>query len=502
MFALPAVLALQARQSDDEPCRFVDICAFGGIGGANPIGPPVGGWGCQWFGVTQTGKSASRYGLIYKLWLTNRNDEESFDVEKIYSFTGGGPGAYPATGLTLLGNKFWGATSSDGANDFGTLYSINTNGAGFAPRLSFSRIVGTFPLSMIGGPDGNLYGVAGSGGSSTNGTVFEGDLKGGAFHWGFGGDGKATYNFGPASGENPSGRLTLGSFNPITNGAQPILPLYGVTSFGGTNGSGASGDGTVYKLGSNGSGFQSLHVFSTQFSADGFLPMGGMALADNMLYGTTSGGGSNYTGTVFKMDTNGNSYTVLRHFSSAIYNPDTLSVTNSDGDSPQGDLILSRNLLFGTTYDGGPKGGGTVWSMNTNGNDFRVLHSFGTPQFDASKSIYTNRGGGWLKAGVTLSGHTLLGATSSGGTNGSGTLFAIILPTPPPPIHIARSGGNVDISWPSHATNFVLQVNSDLATTNWSGFRGAVNDNGTNKIVSIVPTARTAFFRLMNTNAP
>ena len=220
MFALPAGLVLEARASNDEPCGFIDICAFGGIGGIIPIGPPVGGSGCEWFGVTQTGKSTSRYGLIYKMWLTNRNDEASFDVERVYSFTGGAPGAYTATGLTRLGDKFWGATSSDGAKDFGTLYSINTNGTGFTAHFSFSGIVGTFPQSLTGGPDGNLYGLAGSGGSSSNGTVFEGYLKNADYKWGYGGDGKATYNFNGLSAEYPRGRLTLGSFNPITNGTQ------------------------------------------------------------------------------------------------------------------------------------------------------------------------------------------------------------------------------------------------------------------------------------------
>jgi hypothetical protein len=81
-------------------------------------------------------------------------------------------------------------------------------------------------------------------------------------------------------------------------GAKPnaatLIPLYGVMFFGGTNGDGPGtyGDGTVYKINNNGTGFQTLHVFSSgQRATNGYNPAGGLALSGNTLFGTTSGGG-------------------------------------------------------------------------------------------------------------------------------------------------------------------------------------------------------------------
>ena len=54
----------------------------------------------------------------------------------------------------------------------------------------------------------------------------------------------------------------------------------------------------------------------------------------------------------------------------------------------------------------------------------------------------------------------------------------------------------VRVSWPSPATGFLLQQNGSLTTTNWSGFVGTTNDDGTNKSVTITPPTGNLFFRL------
>ena len=55
---------------------------------------------------------------------------------------------------------------------------------------------------------------------------------------------------------------------------------------------------------------------------------------------------------------------------------------------------------------------------------------------------------------------------------------------------------NVVVSWPSSATGFVLQTNSDLTTTNWGDYTGAVtNSNGINS-VTFSKYADSLFFRL------
>src|ERR1017187_2997746 len=279
--------------------------------------------------------------------------------------------------------------------------------------------------------------------------------------------------------------------------------LYGVTFFGGTNGNGpgTGGYGTVFKVNDDGSGFQTFHVFASgQNATNGYGPAGGMALSGNTLYGTTSGGGKNGTGTLFKIDTSGSNFMVLKSFS-AYGSDSSFNYTNSDGMAPEGDLIISGDTLYGTTLEGGTNGGGgVVFSVKTNGNNFTVLHSFSNPVNNGS-GVYTNSGGGGTRAGLTLTGHVLFGTTPYGGIYGGGTLFAIILPSPPA-LNIKPAGGNFAVSWPSAATNFMLQQNLTLNPLTWSNLNGAVNDDGTNKSVSVIPAAGKAFFRPLNTNGP
>jgi len=87
---------------------------------------------------------------------------------------------------------------------------------------------------------------------------------------------------------------------------------------------------------------------------------------DATLYGTTSTGGSGNSGVVFRVQPNGMGYTVLKTFSFA----DPVTFTNADGAYPAGGLVLSGTNLYGTTYQGGPSGSGTVFSLGTNGSGY------------------------------------------------------------------------------------------------------------------------------------
>ena len=95
--------------------------------------------------------------------------------------------------------------------------------------------------------------------------------------------------------------------------------------------------------------------------------------------------------------------------------------TNGDGTTPITELILLGNTLYGTAYDGGTNGSGTVFAVNTNGTAFTTLHSFkATAGFNS-----TNSEGANPVAGLVLGGNTLYGTAPIGGTNGNGTVFAI-----------------------------------------------------------------------------
>lgn len=83
--------------------------------------------------------------------------------------------------------------------------------------------------------------------------------------------------------------------------------------------------------------------------------------ADGSLYGTTEEGGSFQGGTVFKLDSAGNETT--------LYNFPSIG-------SPVGALVSdTHGNLYGTTWEGGAYGGGTVFKVEPNGQE-TVLHVF------------------------------------------------------------------------------------------------------------------------------
>lgn len=369
-------------------------------------------------------------------------------------------------------------TTFDYDIDFKT-FTFYTN-----PPPSTSKVVqsGVKPADVFSGSV--EYGVMLYGGANEEGILYQVNTDGTGY--------VVLQDFTNATveGQNP----TLGLVLTNTPGIGDTL--YGTTSYGGVNNS-----GTVYVLYPAfvpyGIGDTVLHNFSS-FPGEAN-PNGGLILSGNTLFGTTMNGGgvigSYGNGVVFSVDTSGNNYKVLHVFK------------GTDGTAPNGNLILSGSTLYGTANSGGNKGfgatpgGGTVFSINTNGSNFTVLYNFSPLAATNSSGIYTNSDGANPNGGMVLDGYDLLGTAQHGGTNGYGTVFEIILQSPPS-LNIAPSGGSFKISWPSSATNFVLQQNANLATTNWSTNSLAVSNDGTNKSVNIVPAAGNAFFRLLNTNSP
>ena len=179
---------------------------------------------------------------------------------------------------------------------------------------------------------------------------------------------------------------------------------------------GTNGTGTVFALNTNGTGFTNLHTFTGSIS-DGANPYGSLILSGNTLYGTASGGGSSSDGTVFALNINGTGFTNLHSFTalSALYPVGPIYQTNSDGANPLAGLILSGDRLYGVGAGGGSLGYGTVFALNTNGTGFTTLHSFAGPPSE-----------GWNPlGGLILSGTNLYGTTEYGGSSGKGTVFVL-----------------------------------------------------------------------------
>lgn len=311
-------------------------------------------------------------------------------VSLLHVFTNGLDGSIPQSGLVLAGNALYGSTFSGGANDNGTIFSMQADGSGFAVRHPvFGPVDGLEPARMTFA-DGALFGTTMQGGANSGGTVFSASLDGSSFN--------TVYAFHPASdGGSPQAGLVLAGST-----------LYGTTSSGGTNQT-----GTVFSVNTNGSGFTVLHSFAAlgtgpATNADGAAPLGALVLSGSTLYGTTSGGGSNGDGTIFALNTNGTGFVILHHFTGGL-----------DGREPQAGLLFSGGALYGTTEFGGTNDTGTVFSISTNATGFRVLHAFGW------LAQQTNSDGALPKAGLLLSGSTLLGTASGGGLYAGGTVYMV-----------------------------------------------------------------------------
>jgi uncharacterized repeat protein (TIGR03803 family) len=328
---------------------------------------------------------------------------QSLAILGLHDFTGGNDGAAPVAGLVLSGNTLYGTANAGGTNGSGTVFAINTNGTGFTNLYSFSATDtngcnsdGADPEAVLLLSGNTLYGLANGGGSSGNGTVFSVNTNGTGF--------TNLYSFSATDGNgnnrdgaNPQGPLTLSGNT-----------LYGTAAYGGS-----SGAGTVFAVTTNGTGFTNLYSFTG--GNDGSFPLAGLILSGNTLYGTANAGGTNGSGTVFAINTNGVGFTKLYSFSATDTNG-----FNNDGADPEAGLTLSGSTLYGTAEYGGSSGTGTVFAINTNGASFTNLYSF-----SATDTNGCNNDGANPEARLLLSGATLYGTVNLGGNSDNGTVFSV-----------------------------------------------------------------------------
>jgi uncharacterized repeat protein (TIGR03803 family) len=182
----------------------------------------------------------------------------------------------------------------------------------------------------------------------------------------------------------------------------------------------------VFKLNTDGTGFKTLHDFtetSTNVAGaytnnDGTFPFGWLTLSGNTVYGTTSLGGQEGEGTIFAANTDSTGFAVLHAFAAV----DPRSGVSSDGAYPMAGLILSGGVLYGTTQFGGGSGNGTVFAVNTDGTAYKTLHHF-TPV--PWYGPYTNSEGAHPYGGLVVSSNTLYGTAYQGGDSGNGTVFGL-----------------------------------------------------------------------------
>jgi uncharacterized repeat protein (TIGR03803 family) len=256
---------------------------------------------------------------------------------------------------------------------------------------------------LVQATGGNLYGTTARGGEANNGgTVFKINPGGGPV--------KTLYSFCPDCTDG---------FFPTAG----VVQAAGGNFYGTTCGAvcGASGsDGTIFKITPSG-------LLTTLYSfcplgppcTDGAFPQAGLVQATNgNFYGTTSEGGANTTdcggtgcGTVFKITPSG-TLTTLYSFCS--------QSGCTDGNTPNGLVHATNGNLYGTTYQGGVNGDGTVFRITASGT-LTTLHHFKGPD-----------GAQPAAALVQATDGNLYGTTFVGGANktdchgyGCGTVFKI-----------------------------------------------------------------------------
>ena len=326
---------------------------------------------------------------------------------------------------TAQGTRSGAITISDDAP--GSPHKVRLTGAGVAQAgqgFTFN--------TLVQGLDGNLYGTAFQGGTSSQGTVFKATPAGTS---------TTLYNF-------DSTRPCLGTTQNC--GAVPYAGLvlgtdgnfYGTTYEGGDNG----GYGTVFQI--TPGGVLSI-LYSFFGGGDGGYPEAALVRAtDGKFYGTTSQGGAYGLGTIFTQvvgnfstwhtfqylfeplaallnGSDGNFYGTTAYGGKGhgvvfeISPQATLNVVhqfgNTDGAQPEGALVEgSDGKLYGTTVAGGANGNGTVFRLGRFGGGFTTLHSFAGA--DGSRP-----GSGLILA----TDGNFYGTTWGGGTSGCGTLFRI-----------------------------------------------------------------------------
>ena len=336
--------------------------------------------------------SGSGYGNIFEYDII----KDSISSKK-YGY-GDNVGRYPAGDLVETSSgTYLLLMSGGGAFDYGgTVAEYNSTTNAFSAKVNFKRV------ETGSNPDGNLvkfsgngkyYGMCGYGGKGENGTIYEYDhatakitnkvdltpypkgkqpskslvLGNNGKLYGtteFGGDG-----YGTIFEVNPSnGKITnVANFNGVNGnrvrGTMVLAPnglLYGVTYSGGS-----TDQGVLFQFNPTNNTITKLKDIKDILT---YYPQGGLVLATNgKLYGTTLSGGTKNYGALFEYDIANGTLTKKADFDAAV-----------TGNSPYAKMLQANNgILYGTCFEGGNNGKGTIYSYNINTNTLATLAHFG-----------------------------------------------------------------------------------------------------------------------------
>jgi len=302
-------------------------------------------------------------------------------------------GSTPKGSLIQVGNNLIGMTTFGGVDNHGVIFEYNLTSSSYTKLHDLDSVnSGRHPSgSLVEADNGLLYGMTVRGGTTDEGVVFEFDLSNNTAR-------KIIDLDSAAYGDSPEGDLMQAD-----NGL-----LYGMCRDGGFK-----NDGTLLQIDPTNDSVTVLFEFGDE---NGQFPRGSVIQASNgILYGMTLEGGVSDQGTIFKYNTQINTYSRLIDFN-----------WYSSGFFPTSKLIQAKDgLLYGVT--GGAAGlnnAGTIFRLNpfqeiaANKNypfsphEFQKLHDFDTLNGRVGYGLMVE-----VETGV------LIGSTSRGGINDQGTLF-------------------------------------------------------------------------------
>ena len=156
----------------------------------------------------------------------------------------------------------------------------------------------------------------------------------------------------------------------------------------------------IFMSGTNYAQYTKLRDFA--YDTNSSVPFESFVQVGNTLYGTSYQGGTNGRGTIFRIQKDGSVYLKIHDFS------------GPDGEQPKGSLYYDGTFLYGTTWKGGINNQGTIFKIKPDGTGFTTIFSFG------------NLTGHYPLASLVSDGTYLYGTCSAGGTGVPGTIFKIL----------------------------------------------------------------------------
>jgi uncharacterized repeat protein (TIGR03803 family) len=451
----PGMLALWPAATHAQ--TFTNFHSFTGKGADGAI--PTAGLLLQGNALYGTTKNGGAAGTVFKVNMDGSGYAMlgTFGAANSYGSLPGSPFEDPY-GLTPVGGLAAGGigTTKYGLPGPGSVFGVGGPG-GYYPIYQFTNSSGggnpegTLAVAS-GGPDGHiLYGTASAGGADFGGTVFRIDYS---------------ILYLP-----PYQQFVTASFSvlhPFAGGTEGAFPTAGMVSsgsmlYGTTSGDSYGDNSTVFKVSTNGVSFATVYNFTN--GVDGGNVVSDLVLSGNTLYGTASTGGIAGDGTVFKVNTDGSGFVPLYSFS-ATSGP---SATNGDGAEPVAGLVLSQNILFGTASKGGTGGNGTIFRVNTDGSGFTTLYSF-TP--GATNNDGANPAGDLLLSSNVLYGTAENGGTAGLGTVFALSVPPIAASLP---LNIQQVGDSVVLTWTNAGVSLQSAPGVQTTNSSFTNISGATS---------------------------